>query len=88
MAKKIAYLITSNDVDGRGPTHIEYAFWDETDRDNFFEQDKNKNYYSKTEQIVAVDKETLATLAKLNGLERLLLGLVNYAKTLADELKK
>lgn len=77
MSKRIAYLITSNDVDGRGPTVIEQAFWDEQDRDTAFngKPENVRCYLGKREQIVDEEPTKKAALAKLNGLDRLLLGL-------------
>ena len=45
--KKIVYTVYCNGVDGREPTKVLYAFYDETERDLVLESDKNKNYYSK-----------------------------------------
>jgi hypothetical protein len=73
MAKHIAYLIVDNGIDGREPDRIVEAHWDEGERDRAFAQNKNKAYYHKSESIVDVDKATSAAIAKLNGLDRLLL---------------
>ncbi len=76
MAKKIAYTITSNGIDGREPTVIGEAFWDEGQRDiawNQLEPDQ-RTWLSKGELIVDVDKAVKEAVAKLNGLDRLVLG--------------
>jgi hypothetical protein len=73
--KKIAYTINDNGVDGRCRTRIVDAFWDEEERDEAFESNKNKDYLSKGEQIVDVEDAKKEALCKLNGLDRLLLGL-------------
>lgn len=72
--KKIAYLITNNDVDGKGPTQIVSAFWDEAERDRVFENDKNKCYNSKAEMIVNPDEHRKQVISKLNGLDLLVIG--------------
>jgi hypothetical protein len=71
--KKIAYLITDSGCDGREKTTIRHAFWDEAERDTAFKNDKNKAYYSKSEIIVDVERDTKIASAKINGLDKLLL---------------
>lgn len=73
--KKIAYLINDNGVDGRAPTTIMFASFDEIERDNAHNQSKNKNFFSTSEIIVDEDKKRAEVLAELNGLERLVLGM-------------
>lgn len=73
--KKIAYLIINNGIDGMGDTSVDEAYWEENQRDASFDKNPNKNYFSKTEVIVNVEVDTKQALNKLNGLERLLLGL-------------
>jgi hypothetical protein len=76
VAKKIAFLITYNGEDGRGPTSIEHAFWDENERDRVFNADPNKAYGGKEECIVDDDARRKKALSKLDAVDRLcLLGL-------------
>ncbi len=73
--KKIAYLIIDNGCDGRERDNIIYASWDETERDNALEKSPNKGYYRTDEKIVNEGHTRENALAKLNGIERLTLGL-------------
>ena len=75
MNKFIAYTIVDNDVDGRGPSRIVAAYMFEEKRDEAFEANKNKNYLSKGEVIVDKEKRKAEALAKLDGIDRLVLGL-------------
>jgi len=76
--KKIVYTVYCNGVDGREPTKVLYAFYDETERDLVLESDKNKNYYSKGEQIVDIGKTQAQALAKLDEVDRLVLSLSRW----------
>lgn len=73
MAKKIVFLITDNGMDGRAPTSVHAAFWDETERDRAFDSDKNKAYYNKEERIIDEDAHRMKALAKLDAIDRLCL---------------
>lgn len=86
MSKRIAYTITDNGIDGREKTDIRHAFWDEAQRDAAYDADKNKAYYSKGEMIVDEAKQRAATLAKLDGLDRLLLTNVPIESEIAAAL--
>lgn len=74
--KRIAYVITSSGEDGRAPKEIEKAFWHEHERDKAFDKDRNKAYLSKEDIIVDADKAKAEAMTKLDGLEKLVLGLV------------
>jgi hypothetical protein len=84
MTKRIAYTITDNGIDGREKTNIVAAFWDEAQRDAAFDGNKNKAYYSKGEMIVDEAKQRALTVAKLDGLDRLLL--TNVASPIESEI--
>lgn len=71
--KRIAFTIRDNGVDGREPTRIVSAFWDEGERDKSFDKDKNKAYLSKGEEIIDTNKALKEALAKLNGIDKLIL---------------
>lgn len=60
-------------MDGRAPTSIVFASYDSQECDEIYNRSKNKAYYSQTKQIVEVEKETKQAMAKLNGLQRLML---------------
>jgi hypothetical protein len=79
MAKKIAYTITSSGVDGREPTKINEAFWDEKQRDTVWSQmePNRQTYFAKSEMIVDVENAIHHATAKLNGLDRLVLEIEN-----------
>lgn len=72
--KQIAYLVIDNGIDGREKDTVVEAFWNEGERNAFINQSPNKGYYSTGEKIVDVEVDTKAAMAKLNGLDRLLLG--------------
>lgn len=75
MAKRIAFLITENGVDGRAPTVIVAAFWDEEARDKAFDADKNKAYYGKDDRIVDIPKQREKAMARLDPIDMMVLGL-------------
>ena len=78
--KQIAFTIIDNGIDGREPARIVYAAWNDAARDAALARNPNKAYLRPDEQIVDVDKAKAAALAKLNGLDRLLLGLAEEEK--------
>ena len=73
--KRIAYLVTDSGVDGMQPTHSLYASFDETKRDAMLEKDKAKAWRSKDEEIIDEASVYMRALSKLDGVERLVLGL-------------
>lgn len=76
MAKQIIYTIRDNGVDGRAPTTTVFASMNEDERDRVFDHSKNKAYFSKGEVIAdMVDGRYKSALAKLDGIDRLALGL-------------
>ena len=80
MSKKIVYTVTDNGIDGRGPTVTLYASYNETERDRMLEEDKSKAWRSTHEQIVDMDTAVCQALSKLNGIDRLVLGLPPWPK--------
>lgn len=72
--KRIAYIIISNGEDGHGHDRIEQAFWHEHERDTAFHKSKNK--LRKADIIVDEPKAKSDAMTKLDGLEKLVLGLV------------
>jgi len=76
MTDKIVYTVTESGMDGRAPTSIRFASFDKEVRDLWDDgQGKNKCYYSKARQIVDIEHETKQALAKLDGLQRLMLNI-------------
>jgi hypothetical protein len=76
--KIIAYCVNDNGVDGREPTQILYATMTEEKRDELLAADKSKNYRSTSEQVIDKDKAIEEALAKLNGIDRMVLGLAPW----------
>lgn len=75
MSKQIAYVVTDSGIDGREPTRVLYAAFDEKERDVLLVEDKSKAWRSTSEQIVDVAAAQAKALAKLDGIDRLVLGL-------------
>lgn len=77
MAKSILFYIVDNGIDGRAPTEIRNAFFDEEERNQFFAalDPKVSAYLAKTEEIVDVDLRRKQVIKGLDGLELLLLGI-------------
>jgi hypothetical protein len=75
MTKAIAFWIADAGIDGREPKKIVYASFSEPERDEMFAADKNKNWRHKGEQIINVEVAKKEALAKLNGIDRLVLGI-------------
>jgi len=74
MTDKIAYLVTESGMDGMGKMNITFASFDETARDAWYDaKGNNKCYYSKSKRIIEVEKEHKQAMAKLDGVQRLLL---------------
>lgn len=80
MGKFIAYCIADNGVDGMEKTNIIYASKSEEDRDKAFEGNKNKAFLRKTEEIVDELKAKTEAESKLNGIDKLVLGLMPPSK--------
>jgi hypothetical protein len=76
MTDKIVYTVTENGVDGRAPTTVMFASFDEQERDKWYESKaNNKAWYSKSKQIVEIENELKQALAKLDGIHRLMLNI-------------
>lgn len=75
MPKRIVYLVTDNGIDGRERTSIVAAAWTENARDKLIEKDPAKNWRGKEERIIDEAFARKEALAKLDGLDRFLLGL-------------
>ena len=80
--KRIVYTCVDSGVDGKDKPRIVHAFFHEHERDKAFNDSKNKAYLSKQEQIVEVNSAEQAALAKLDGLDKLVLGLVKSSGAL------
>lgn len=76
--KKIIYSVTSSGIDGRDKQNILYSSYDEDELKATLKEDPNKCYYGITEQIIDIDARRRQALAKLDGVDRLLLGLTRW----------
>jgi len=72
---KIVYLIVDHGVEGREKESINVASFSEKYINHTLGNLKFPNYYSKTKRIVEVDSATKQALSRINGLDRLLLGI-------------
>ena len=73
--KRIAYIAVDNGVDGREKSTITYAAWSEEGRGQIRARDANKAFKTNKEIIVDVDAAKRKAYAKLDGVDRLVLGL-------------
>lgn len=73
--KGIAYLAVDHGVDGREPARVMFAAWDEGDLAAQFDACKSKAWLTKSEVIVDIADARRKALAKLDGVDRLVLGL-------------
>lgn len=78
--KKIIYFIGESGMDGMQKEKILFASFDEQETKTQYNQAKYKNWYRLGEKIIDVEKETKQTLAKLNGVDKLLLNIKNEVK--------
>lgn len=72
---RIAYLVTDSGVDGREPTKVLYATFDPHLRRALLNNDASKAHRSTSETIIDVKKARANALAKLDGIDRLVLNL-------------
>lgn len=71
--KVIVYIAFDNDIDGRGPEHIQFASLDEKQRDDFVAGAKDKNWLSKGERIYQLEEHAKKVWKQLDGVARLAL---------------
>lgn len=62
-------------MDGRGPTKVLFASWNESERNLTLKNDKNKVYRGIGEEIVNIKVRHNQAIAKLDGIDLLVLGL-------------
>jgi len=72
---KIIYTIESNGIDGRGKLEIINASFEKEIINNIFNNLKWRGYYSMNKRIIDPSAEAKKGISKLNGVERLILGL-------------
>jgi hypothetical protein len=68
----------ANGGDGREPTKILYAAMAEKKRDELLAEDPSKNFRSTTEQVIDKEEARAKALAKLDGIDRMVLGLAPW----------
>lgn len=73
--KRIAYLIEDCGVDWCNPQRCLHAFWNEADRGIILRADPNRRWRSTREVIVDDTVVRKEALAKLDGIDRLVLDL-------------
>jgi hypothetical protein len=76
--KKIVYSAVDRGIDGMGKPHILYSSFDEMELNSLIESDPSKPWRTKDERIVDTEIIKRTALSKLNGIERLVLGLPNW----------
>lgn len=76
--KQIAYIITDSGVDGREPTRIVTATYTEAERAALLANDTARNWRSVAEVIIDPVSARAQALAKLDGVDRLALGLPSW----------
>lgn len=82
--KKIAYLVTDSGIEGRDSTKVLYATWTEEARAAKLAVDKSRNWRSTDEKIVDLESARAAALAKLDGVDRLVLNLPPWPEKVVD----
>lgn len=75
--KMILYLITDSGVDGMAKPTVQSAFFTEAERNTAFNKkpEMRRMYLGQSERIVDIDAVRKNAVARLDGIERLLLGL-------------
>lgn len=73
--KKIVFTIEYDGLDGMARSEIEFASFEECNRDTAYNKMKNAGYYSKREHIVDIVDATIKAKAKLDALDCLLLNI-------------
>ena len=76
--KQIIYTATDSGIDGREPTKVLYASFSEAERDAMVEADASKAWRGKSEKIIDTESAIAQALAKLDGIDRLVLGLSSW----------
>lgn len=79
--KQIIYLVNDEGIDGMAPSRTLYASFDEKERDDLLAKDKSKAWRVKAEKIIDTDTAKTQALAKLDGIDRLVLGLPSWVET-------
>jgi len=78
MSKKIVFIAIDNGIDGREKDEILYASFDEDELKALHKKDKSAAWRRLDEKIIDVESAQRQALSKLNGVDRLVLGLPNW----------
>ena len=73
--KKIVYTAIDNGVDGLGKSNVRFANFDEDALKKFHNDHPNKNWLRLSEEIVDTEERKKKALAKLDGIDKLVLGI-------------
>lgn len=69
--KKAIFLVNDYGVDGRGEKYCVFASECEKERDNWYNESVNKNFYSKEDVVADLDEVARNVWNKLDSLEKL-----------------
>ncbi len=72
--KQAIFTVVDNGQDGRAPSNIVFASTDEAERDEWYNNHRNKPYFTRHDVVKDLDKVAGQVKARLNGLEKLALG--------------
>ena len=75
---KIVYEAIDNGIDGRDKDNILYATFSEEELKELHSKDKSKVWRRLSQKIINVKVSRKQALAKLNSIDRLVLGLPNW----------
>lgn len=76
--KKIVYSSVDYGIDGMGKRRVLYSSFDESEIDSLIKKDKAGAWRTKEETIVDVELQRKKALSKLDGIDRLVLGLPTW----------
>jgi len=69
--KAAYFLIVEHGIDGRSPENIVFASTNEVERDNWYNESQNQNYYQKVDRVYDLAEIAESAWKRLNGIERL-----------------
>jgi len=71
--KRIVFTVVQNGFDGRTLSAAVFASYEEKERDEWYAQSPNKNFYRCADLIVDEDSDSITAWNKLNAVEKMLL---------------
>lgn len=80
MGKKIVYSAVDNGIDGMSKDSILYSSFDEKELKSLLSKDPSRTFRTVKESIVEEESAIRKALSKLNGIDRLVLGLPNWVE--------